>query len=176
MASPAYDNLAMAKRALEQPAYARIATRLYPRVRPVESLRQLVALSKPASQDQRITASQHRSRLSRRPSASPAQPDSRHPTSLLQNSDGSYTIQWFAANKPESIKKMKQRFPELASAITVHYRRNQKDWYVLLQGQFRSSSEALSIIKSPVMQDAVRVLHPWTRPLTSLKKLGIRET
>ncbi|MET4692217.1 SPOR domain-containing protein [Endozoicomonas lisbonensis] len=176
LASPAYGSLAMAKRALEQPAYARIATRLYPRVRPVDSLRQLVALSKPARQDQRITASQHRSRLSRQPSASPAQPVRNHPGSLLQNSDGSYTIQWFAANKPESIKKMKQRFPELASAITVHYRRNQKDWYVLLQGQFSSSSEALSIIKSPVMQDAVRVLHPWTRPLTSLKKLGIRET
>ena len=176
LASPAYDNLAMAKRALEQPAYARIATRLYPRVRPVDKLRQLAAQSKPAPQDQRITASQQRSRLSRQLSASTALPDRSRPTSLLQNSDGSYTIQWFAANKPESIKKMKQRFPELASAVTVHYRRNQKDWYVLLQGQFNSSSEALSIIKSPVMQDAVRVLHPWTRPMTSLKKLGIQET
>ena len=176
LASPAYDSPALAKRALEQPAYARIATRLYPRVRSVDSLRQLVALGKPAQSNPTATStSQYSLRRTRQPEP-PVQQQNNRADTLLINSDGSYTIQWFAANKPDSIEKMKQRFPELASAVTVHYRRNQKDWYVLLQGQFRSSGEALSVIKSPVMQDAVRVLHPWTRPLTSLKKLGIRET
>ncbi|AMO58774.1 hypothetical protein GZ77_17195 [Endozoicomonas montiporae] len=175
LASPAYDNPTLAKRALEQPAYARIATRLYPRIRSVDSLRQLVALGKPVRQNPPARTVQHAAQPKRLPVAH-KQPESSPSVSLLKDSEGSYTIQWFAANKPDSIEKMKQRFPELASAVTVHYRRNQKDWYVLLQGQFGSSGEALSVIKSPVMQDAVRVLHPWTRPLTSLKKLGVRET
>ena len=168
LVSPAYTNVSQARTALEQPAYARIATRLYPRLRSVDSLRKLVITDQPAQQQKRVAKPKFIPK--------PAVPEQSPVQDLLTSSDGSYTIQWFAANKPESINKMKQRFPELASAVTVHYRRNQKDWYVLLQGQYDSSSEALSIIKSPLMQDAVRVLHPWTRPVTSLKKLGIQES
>ena len=84
-----------------------------------------------------------------------------------------YTIQWFAANNPGAIEKMKKRFPELASARTVHYRKNQKDWYVLVQGKYRNSQEAIAAIKSPELKQAMLVLHPWTRPVNSLKNLGI---
>ena len=154
--SKTYDNQYLAKKALEQPTFARIATRLYPRIRSVDSLRQLAETHKASV----------RKRLARNKSA----------PGILDGPENGYTIQWFAANQPDAIKKMKQRFPELASAVTVHYRRNQKDWYVLLQGQFGSNSEALDLLKSPVMKDAVQVLHPWTRPMNSLKNLGIQES
>ena len=154
--SKAYDSQSLAKRALEQPTFARMSTRLYPRVRSVESLRQLTKTPKTSVKRQ----------LAENTSVK----------SILNAPKDGYTIQWFAANKPEAIQKMKQRFPELASAVTVHYRRNKKDWYVLLQGQFGSSSEALDHIKSPVVKDAAQVLYPWTRPVNSLKKLSIQES
>lgn len=154
--SKTYDSQYLARRALEQPTFARIATRLYPRIRSVDSLRQLADAQKASVRKQ----------LAKNKSA----------PGILDDQKNGYTIQWFAANRPDAIKKMKQRFPELAAAVTVHYRRNQKDWYVLLQGQFDSSSEALDLLKSPVMKDAVQVLHPWTRPMNSLKNLGIQES
>ena len=52
---------------------------------------------------------------------------------------------------------MKKRFPELAKAKTVHFRRNNKDWYVLLQGQFKNSREAIQAIKDPELRQAMLV-------------------
>ncbi|MGI2029017.1 hypothetical protein [Endozoicomonas acroporae] len=102
------------------------------------------------------------------------QPDPHNPVNELLNSpDDSYTIQWFAASNRQTIDKLKQRFPELASAITVHVQRNQKDWYVLVQGQYRNSQEAIRALKSPAMKNIALILHPWTRPVESLKKLQI---
>ncbi len=99
---------------------------------------------------------------------------SENETDLLFNSpDSSYTIQWFSSNNRNSIEKLKQRFPELASAITLHVKRNGKDWYVLVQGQFSSSQEAVLALKSPAMKNIAMLLHPWTRPVGSLKKLQI---
>lgn len=92
---------------------------------------------------------------------------------LLNSPENSYTIQWFSSSNRQSIEKLKQRFPELASAVTVHIQRNQKDWYVLVQGQYRSSQDAIMALKSPAMKNIAMVLHPWTRPLQSLKKLQI---
>ncbi len=85
----------------------------------------------------------------------------------------SYTIQWFSSNDPQAIDKLKQRFPELASASTVHIQRNQKDWYVLVQGQYRTSQEAIAALQSPNLKSIAMILHPWTRPLNSLKRLQI---
>ncbi|MGO0305183.1 hypothetical protein ACTL6P_01005 [Endozoicomonas acroporae] len=102
------------------------------------------------------------------------QPDPHNPVNELLNSpDDSYTIQWFAASNRQTIDKLKQRFPELASAVTVHVQRNQKDWYVLVQGQYRNSQEAIRALKSPAMKNIALILHPWTRPVESLKKLQI---
>ncbi|KEI69400.1 SPOR domain-containing protein [Endozoicomonas elysicola] len=92
---------------------------------------------------------------------------------LLNSPENSYTIQWFSSSNRQSIEKLKQRFPELASAVTVHIQRNQKDWYVLVQGQYRSSQDAIMALKSPAMKNIAMVLHPWTRPLQSLKKMQI---
>ncbi len=102
------------------------------------------------------------------------QPEShRQINALLNSPENSYTIQWFSSSNRQSIEKLKQRFPELASAVTVHIQRNQKDWYVLVQGQYRSSQDAIMALKSPAMKNIAMVLHPWTRPLQSLKKLQI---
>lgn len=92
---------------------------------------------------------------------------------LLDSPDNSYTIQWFSSSNRQSIERLKKRFPELASAVTVHVKRHQKDWYVLVQGQYRNSQEAIMALKSPTMKNIVMVLHPWTRPLDSLKKQQI---
>ena len=100
------------------------------------------------------------------------QPDNhKHVNELLNSPDDSYTIQWFAASNRQTIDKLKQRFPELASAVTVHVQRNHKDWYVLVQGQYINSQEAIRALKSPAMKNIALILHPWTRPVESLKKL-----
>ncbi|MGB1271474.1 MAG: hypothetical protein ACPG5T_05325, partial [Endozoicomonas sp.] len=92
---------------------------------------------------------------------------------ILNSTEKSYTIQWFSANNPASIQQIRERFPELSSAVTLKMHRGGKDWYVLVQGQFRSSQEAIAAIKSPAMKHATLVLHPWTRPVNSLKKLQL---
>ena len=92
---------------------------------------------------------------------------------LLNVPENSYTIQWFSSTNLQSIENLKQRFPELASAVTVHVRHNQKDWYVLIQGQYRNSQEAITALKSPAMNNIALILHPWTRPVKSLRKLQI---
>ena len=84
-----------------------------------------------------------------------------------------YTIQWFSSSSLESIARLKQRFPELAAAETVRVQRNQKNWYVLIQGNYKSSQEAITALKSPTMKSIAMILHPWTRPLHSLKKMQI---
>ncbi|MGI9273743.1 MAG: SPOR domain-containing protein [Endozoicomonas sp.] len=157
LVSNIFPGQAQAVRGLHQMDMGRMGTRLSPWIRSVDGLRKLV-------RDSHRRLSHSRSRQS-----DPVQ-------SIISAPKNSYTIQWFAANRPEAIKKMQQRFPELASAVTVHFRRNQKDWYVLLQGQYTDSREALSAIKSPLLKDAARVLHPWTRPLNSLKNVQIQES
>ena len=157
LVSELYFSRSEASEALNEPWLARISSRLYPRVRSVNSLRVLT------SNSSRTVAKQHSVQAS-----SPL-------NEIIKSPDGTYTIQWFAANSPTAVEKMKQRFPELRTAITAYYRKNQKDWYVLIQGQYNSSRDAISAIKSPQLQNAVRVLHPWTRPVKSLKKLKISD-
>ncbi|KEQ11779.1 SPOR domain-containing protein [Endozoicomonas numazuensis] len=158
LVGPPHSSKSKANRALSTPELARASTRLYPRVRSVNELQNLVT-GKPKQ------ARQVRSEVVAKPQGT-----------IISGPGKSYTIQWFAANKPEAIEKMKKRFPELKSAVTARYRKNQKDWYVLLQGQFTNSKEALAVIKSPQLKDAARVLHPWTRSVKSLKKLQAWES
>ena len=74
------------------PPYSRLTARLYPWVRSVEALQKMVAgtiKKKPASYGQQ---------------SSPLK-------KIISGADSSYTIQWYAANKPEAVKRMKKRFP-----------------------------------------------------------------
>ncbi len=157
LVSDTYLSKSEALYALDNPKLSRMAIRLSPRVRPVNQIRVMVRNKREQQTNRRITASSPLNNIIRGPS-------------------GTYTIQWFAANNSSAIQTMKKRFPELNSAVTAHYRKNNKDWYVLLQGKFTSSRDAIAAIKSPQLQDAVRVLHPWTRPVKSLKKLQVQDS
>ena len=194
LVSKIFGNRRDAVGALSRPALSRVSARLSPRVRQIGYLQKLVerepqqhrrtARVQPVRYQQpkrryqqpvrRTTPVRSKPvkgtvlRYSQAPKVKPV------PTKDIYNAPkNGYTIQWFAANKIESVEKMKKRFPELAKAQTIHFRRNQKDWYVLLQGEFRNSYEAIEAIKDPALKQAILVLHPWTRPVNSLKNLQI---
>ncbi len=152
-----FNSYEAAQKALSLPPLSRLTARLYPWVRSADGIQRMVAKTTRKAPPKQVS-----------------NPYSQ-PLEEIISGPGNYTIQWYAANRPEAVQRMKQRFPELASAVTVHFRRNQKDWYVLLQGQYRNSQEAISAIKSPAMRDAARLLHPWTRPVNTLRRLKIQE-
>ena len=145
-----------AQAALALPPYSRLTARLYPWIRSVEGL-------------QKMVAGTHRQPRIQQPG------HFQQPMQRIARHGNGYTIQWYAANHPDDVRRMQQQFPELADAVTVHFRRNQRDWYVLLQGQFNSNREAMLALKSPAMRNAARVLHPWTRPVSTLRHLNIQE-
>ena len=192
LVSKIFGNRRDAVGALSRPALSRVSARLTPRVRQIGYLQKLV---EQAPQQYRQTAKVQPVRY-QQPKLRYQQPVRRtaparskpvkgtvlrytkaprpEPGETIYSApENSYTIQWFAANNIESVEKMKKRFPELSKAKTVHFRRNQKDWYVLLQGEFRNSNEAIDAIKDPALKQAMLVLHPWTRPVNSLKNLQI---
>lgn len=197
LVSKIFGNRRDAVNALSRPSLTRVSSRLSPRVRNIGSLQELVGIQnqqyrqtarvqpvryqKPEPRYRKPVRRQKqesqpvRGTVLRYAKAPEPEPLQRQATSeaIVNAPDNSYTIQWFAANNIESVEKMKRRFPELAEATTIHFRRNQKDWFVLLQGQFRNSQEAINTIQSPALKQAMLVLHPWTRPVNSLKKLQI---
>ena len=161
--------------ALLMPSLAKVSARFAPKVRQVAYLQSLAGV------ENQLTAERvnERPQIARDPMAEKTyladlsrQVDQYRQKSALSGQN-SYTIQWFSASNPQAIDKLKQRFPELASANTVHIKRNQKDWYVLVQGQYRTSEEAIKALQSPAMKNIAMILHPWTRPLSSLKPLQI---
>ena len=181
--------------ALSRPSLAKISSRFAPKVKKIGDLQQLTRdFQQKAQQTVQVKSYVRKKSPVRRYQPASRKPEIKTPTKSTQRYTrvalkqeapekpknviynaprNSYTIQWFAANRPDAIAKMKQRFPELASAQTVHFRKNRKDWYVLVQGQYRSSKEAIAAIKSPELKQAMLVLHPWTRPVNSFEKLNI---
>lgn len=170
LVSMLFTDRADAADALLKPSLAKVSARFAPKVRQVSYLQsltgvesqlasgQLMAASKTAEKDYLADLSQ--------------QVDQYRQKSELPGPN-SYTIQWFSSSDRQAIDKLKQRFPELAAAKTVHISRNQKDWYVLVQGQYKTSEEAIEALQSPAMKSIAMILHPWTRPLNSLKRLQI---
>ena len=194
LVSKIFGNRRDAVGALSRPSLSRVSARLTPRIRQIGYLQKLVDHSprgyRRTAEIQRAQSQQPVPRYRqpvRRTAPVKSQPvkgtilryaksptPDAHPDQLAFATPGKgYTIQWFAANNAESVEKMKRRFPELAKAETVHFRRNNRDWYVLLQGRYRNSHEAVTAIKNPALKQAMLVLHPWTRPVNSLKKLQI---
>ncbi|MCL6269661.1 hypothetical protein M3P05_06865 [Sansalvadorimonas sp. 2012CJ34-2] len=92
-------------------------------------------------------------------------------SNILMAPEGSFTIQWLAANKPRMLNQLKQRYPELENAELVHFRRNHKDWYVLVQGQYSSSHEARQVLKRPELQRLANQLRPWARSVAGLRQV-----
>ncbi|WP_299730818.1 hypothetical protein [uncultured Endozoicomonas sp.] len=99
--------------------------------------------------------------------------DQQQLSSLLNTPGDAYTIQWFSSSNEQSIEQLKQRFPQLQDAMTVRVQKGSRQWFVLVQGQYRNSQEAIRALKTPSMQTIATVLHPWTRPVDSLRKLSV---
>ena len=196
LVSKIFGNRHDAVEALFRPSLAKVSSRFAPKVKRIGDLQQLTKdFQQKAQQTVQAKSYARKKEPVRRykpatkqyePQPAPAKNQQRYnrvtpqqevvqkPQNIIYNAPGnSYTIQWFAANRPDAVENMKRRFPELASAQTVHFRKNQKDWYVLVQGQYRTSKEAIAAIKSPELKQAMLVLHPWTRPVNSLRKLDI---
>ncbi len=156
--------------ALLEPSLAKVSARFAPKVRQVGYLQSLTGVESQLASGQLIAASKTT--------------EKDYLADLTQQVDqyrqkgelpgpNSYTIQWFSSSDRQAIDKLKRRFPELAAAKTVHISRNQKDWYVLVQGQYKTSEEAIEALQSPAMKSIAMILHPWTRPLNPLKRLQI---
>lgn len=195
LVSKIFGNRHDAVKALSRPSLAKISSRFAPKVKKIGDLQQLTRdFQQKARQTvdaksyvrKKAPARRYQPAYRKPEIKTPKKDQQRHtrvalrqearakPDSVIYNAPrNSYTIQWFAANRPDAVEKMKARFPELASAQTVHFRKNNKDWYVLVQGQYRSSKDAIAAIQSPELKQAMLVLHPWTRPVNSFRKLNI---
>ncbi|PJE78999.1 Cell division protein DamX [invertebrate metagenome] len=170
--SKPYQNRTQANQFLIQSSVAQASTRLYPRIRRISGLKKLVS----QSSHNYLLGKKHLSEKSNRPSKNNR--TSNHQTHHVSSSKqpDNYTIQWYAANDLHIINRMKERFPELASAEVIHARRNHKNWYILVQGKYSNNREALLALKSPAFREAARQLRPWTRPLHSIKTMEKRDS
>ncbi|OQX34913.1 MAG: hypothetical protein B0D91_11695 [Oceanospirillales bacterium LUC14_002_19_P2] len=143
------DNLT-AMDALRQPRMAMLANDLRPVTRPMASIRNSRPLPQAVFSHMSIPMDDSIQRL-------------------MQAPDGTYTIQWLAANKPDVLADLQYRYPELNDAVTVRFRRNDRDWYVLVQGQFPNSRAAQQALQKPGMRELANKLNPWTRSVASLR-------
>ena len=92
---------------------------------------------------------------------------------LLNADHGSFVVQWQAAYSPKPLQALQQNYPVLQQATIVHYRRNKKDWYVLLEGPFKDRNTAMAFLNLPPRPDMMEALYPWTRSVASIQKLNI---
>ena len=162
--------------ALKQPDVSGTASTLSPWIRLVASLRKLQSVREKRNppvvktpQVINLPPSSLNIRKKTQFTAKRLQPE------FLQAPENSFTIQWYAANDPYQVKKFLTRYPQLSKARMVYFKRNGLDWYVLVDGIFGSSHEALGFLKSDTWQPLASHLHPWTRSLRGLKKLAARE-
>ncbi|MTI13521.1 SPOR domain-containing protein [Sansalvadorimonas verongulae] len=140
--------------ALRSPELFNLSKQMKPKVRPMASLR-------------------HNTAIIRQPIFTQVSvPIDRQTSQILNAPEGSFTIQWLAAHKPKVLDALKSRYPTLNSAETIHFRRNDKDWYVLVQGQYASYRDAMKALNSPQMQELSGKLKPWTRKISGLRRVA----
>ena len=140
--------------ALQTPALFSLSKQMRPQARPMASLK-------------------HNTSIIRKPVITQVSvPMDRQTSQILNAPEGSFTIQWLAAHKPRVLDKLKARYPSLRSAETVHFRRNDKNWYVLVQGQYATYKDAKKALKSPQMQELSGKLKPWTRKISGLRTIA----
>ena len=122
------------KTALQSPELFNLSKQMKPKARPMASLR-------------------HNTMITRQPVFTHVSvPIDRQTSQILNAPEGSFTIQWLAAHKPKVLETLKSRYPTLNSAETIHFRRNDKDWYVLVQGQYATYRDAMKALRTPQMQ------------------------
>ncbi len=149
-----YTNNTGVEKALGAPRYATLAYHLNPKPRPMASLKHKV----PEVKQPLVTQV--------------SVPMDKHTNKILQSPEGTFTIQWLAAHKPKMLESLKHKYPALRSAETIHFRRNEKDWYVLIQGQFNSYRSALQALQQPELQELASKLKPWTRSVSGLRDVA----
>ncbi|WP_281647703.1 hypothetical protein [Parendozoicomonas sp. Alg238-R29] len=137
--------------ALQTPALSQLTRQMKPKARPMASLK-------------------HNTSIIRQPVFTQVSlPIDRQTSQILNAPDGSFTIQWLAAHKPKVLEKLKTKYPTLNTAETIHFRRNEKDWYVLVQGQYSSYRDAMNALNAPQFQELTGRLKPWTRKISGLR-------
>ena len=156
LVSDPFENRDQANKFLMGSTIVAISTRLYPRVKKLLGLQQLLGYSKPLQKSRN--------------------PQNRFHISQVLGKSGDYTIQWYATSHLEMIHQMKRKFPELATAVTVRLRRNNKDWYVLVQGEYGNNKDALLALSSPKFREVAQQLRPWTRSIKSIKIQKYRDS
>ena len=92
---------------------------------------------------------------------------------LLNSPEKHYVLQWLAANDRGSLEKMKRRYPILKDATIAHYRRSDKDWFVLLDGPYPNRLAAMAALESTPRAQMARELYPWTRSVASIQRLDL---
>ncbi len=149
-----FQNSQAVARILNQPQFQSLTKRLRPKSRPMASLKNSTQLIK-------------------RPVFTQVSlPMDRQTSNILMAPEGSYTIQWLAANQPQMLKKLQHRYPVLKSAQTVHFRRDERDWYVLVQGQYSSPGAAQQALNRPELQQLATKLRPWARSVSGLRQVA----
>ena len=185
-----YRDSRQAMTALQQPEISRTASTLSPWVRPVAGLQMLQAagvVSHPVVKRSQVITMPPPSRSVRqqdtvvravvKPAPKVIKPIKPEPVAsrLLQSPDNHFTIQWFADNRLAKVQQFQKFHPKLADARIVHFRRGDKDWYVLLSGVFANNRQAVGFLKSDNWRKLARQLNPWTRSFKGLKKLSATE-
>ena len=91
-----------------------------------------------------------------------------HEKSLINTPSQHYTLQLYGARKLELAENMIAKHNLDGNAKIYHTKFQNKDWYVLVYGDYNSSSEALSAISK--LPAGVQKLKPWAKPVAAVKE------
>lgn len=78
-----------------------------------------------------------------------------------------FTIQLAASHNKTEIKHLKQANKSLSKTRVREFKNHQGSWYILTLGEFNSRNQAQSQLNK--LPPALAKLHPWVRPVASLK-------
>ena len=87
---------------------------------------------------------------------------------LLSMPNDRYTLQLFGARKIETAEKIIAENKLDSNAKIFHSTFKDKDWFVLVYGDFKSPSEAMAAVTN--LPSAVQKLRPWVKPIAAVKE------
>ena len=90
---------------------------------------------------------------------------------LKMSAPGSHTVQWYAAETVAEAQKFKAHNPRLKNALIAQTRNQGRKWYLVLQGIYRDSRQAMKALQQPDIARTANMLSPWVRPVASLRML-----
>ena len=87
---------------------------------------------------------------------------------LLSLDKEKYTLQMLGAREEASVQKHLARYPSLKEIAYHRTRHKDKDWYVVVYGQFASKEQAkIELTKLPASLQASK---PWARPIANVQE------